>query len=149
MLKLFHQDHLQTFSWNFITVSRVLVRKHEGFGDWRLFQCVYQKDMIPWMDLKWWTLIWMRPCGHLPVSLTSLMGQGNNKTICYNRKGNTCNDIFGTRVRHFFTIFFCMLSTVFLIFRQPVWSGGKKWLNFPFASIFFYLINLKFKTIKC
>lgn len=141
MLKLFHQDHLQTFSWNFITVSRVLVRKHEGFGDWRLFQCVYQKDMIPWMDLKWWTLIWMRPCGHLPVSLTSLMGQGNNKTICYNRKGNTCNDIFGTRVRHFFTIFFfvCFLRFFLYLGNRYDLVVRNDWISLSHRSFFIWL----------
>lgn len=65
---------------------------------------VTKKDMIPWLDLEWWTLICIRLCGHLPVFLMSPMGQDNKKTIRYNRKANY--DRFGTIVGHFFYYLF-------------------------------------------
>lgn len=77
-----------------------------------------KKDMIPWLDLEWWTLICIRPCGHLPVFLMSPMGQDNKKTIRYNRKAN--NDRFGTIVGHFFLLF---VSLCFLQFFL-CWATG-------------------------
>lgn len=65
-----------------------------------------KKDMIPWLDLEWWTLICIRPCGHLPVFLMSPMGQDNKKTIRYNRKAN--NDSW--------TFFLLFVSLCFLQF---------------------------------
>lgn len=83
-----------------------------------------KKDMIPWLDLEWWTLICIRPCGHLPVFLMSPMGQDNKKTIRYNRKAN--NDRFGTIVGHFFYYLFPYAFYSFSYVRQPVWSCDKK-----------------------
>lgn len=83
-----------------------------------------KKDMIPWLDLEWWTLICIRLCGHLPVFLMSPMGQDNKKTIRYNRKAN--NDRFGTIVGHFFYYLFPYAFYSFSYVRQPVWSCDKK-----------------------
>lgn len=74
-----------------------------------------KKDMIPWLDPEWWTLICIRPCGHLPVFLMSPMGQDNKKTIRYNLK----LDIF---FYYLFPYAFYSFSYV----RQPVWSCDKK-----------------------
>lgn len=104
-----------------------------------------KKDMIPWLDPEWWTLICIRPCGHLPVFLMSPMGQDNKKTIRYNRKAN--NDRFGTIVGHFFTICFPMLSTVFLMLGNRCdLVIRNNWIKIS-ALISIHLINVKFKTI--
>lgn len=103
-----------------------------------------KKDMIPWLDLEWWTLICIRPCGHLPVFLMSPMGQDNKKTIRYNRKAN--NDRFGTIVGHFFYYLFpyAFCSFFLMLGNRCDLVIRNNWIK---ISALIHLINVKFKTI--
>lgn len=105
-----------------------------------------KKDMIPWLDLEWWTLICIRHCGHLPVFLMSPMGQDNKKTIRYNRKAN--NDRFGTIVGHFFLPFvsLCFLQFFLMLGNRCDLVIRNNWIKIS-ALISIHLINVKFKTI--